>query len=372
MGAFALTNINNACPLPVQGFAKIGQMIPWSHIDHSSKVFNGSQCTFDLLPFKVPYPIYERSINPFKGTKIDGKNDAAGYYPNWTELVVFPILAHDPANSDLVKAMSDPTERFVFILEQINKGTNDGARYPVFGLRTGLTIVGSVNDASTGIAWLASFTAPFLVDSGLFLGAPLDSSANIASKYLAITGYELIPGMTINIGDTIAITVDSDKVAKVKESAGTVVTSTSGAISTTSADANGAIILQVPKVTTVFNIDGSDFIGVLNTKQDNLSAVGCTSLTGIIADEALSITATGNTALVSISAKEATTILAGGCALTNTAIAALLAQLVFTSKLSGTLTLTGGTNASQATWTAQAVADKETLVARGWTITNVA
>jgi len=182
----ALEEINPDCQSAVKGFEKIGWMIPWSYIDHVNKTFVGSQGVFDLLADKNSYPIYERSLNPFKGTKTEGKNEPAGYYPNWTETVVFPILTNDPANADLVKAMSNEEERFVFILEQIDKGTEDNARYPIFGLRNGLTLKGSVNDASTGIAWLATFEGLNLPDAALFLGAPNDTAEDIALKFDAI------------------------------------------------------------------------------------------------------------------------------------------------------------------------------------------
>lgn len=182
----ALEEINANCQSAVKGFEKIGWMIPWSYIDHVAKTFVGSQAVFELLGDKVAYPIYERSLNPFKGTKTEGKNEAAGYYPNWTETVVFPLLTNDPANADLVKAMSNEEERFVFILEQIDKGIEDNARYPVFGLRNGLTLKGSVNDASTGIAWLATFEGLNLPDAALFLGAPNDTAEAISLKFDAI------------------------------------------------------------------------------------------------------------------------------------------------------------------------------------------
>jgi len=183
---FELEAINPDCQSAVKGFEKIGWMIPWSYIDHVNKTFVGSQTVFELLADKVAYPIYERSLNPFKGTKTDGKNEATGYYPNWTETVIFPIITNSPENANLVKAMSDETERFVFILEQIEKGTEDNARYPIFGLRNGLTLKGSVNDASTGIAWLATFEGLNLPDSALFLGAPDDLATDIADKFNAI------------------------------------------------------------------------------------------------------------------------------------------------------------------------------------------
>ena len=178
----ALEEINANCQSAVKGFEKIGWMIPWSYIDHVNKIFVGSQTVFGLVD-GMAIPIYERSLNPFKGTKTEGKNEAAGYYPNWTETVVFPILTNDPANANLVKAMSNEEERFVFILEQIDKGTEDNARYPIFGLRNGLTLKGSVNDASTGIAWLATFEGLNLPDAALFLGAPNDTAEDIALKF---------------------------------------------------------------------------------------------------------------------------------------------------------------------------------------------
>ena len=189
MGCFTFIpeEINPDCQSAVKGFEKIGWMIPWSYINHIDKVLEGSQAVFQLLADKVAYPIYERSLNPFKGTKTEGKNEAVGYYPNWTETVIFPILANDPANADLVKAMSNEEERFVFILEQIDKGIEDQARYLIFGLRNGLTLKGSVSDASTGIAWLATFEGLNLPEPALFLGVDsLSTAEDIAAIFDSI------------------------------------------------------------------------------------------------------------------------------------------------------------------------------------------
>ena len=57
-----------------------------------------------------------------------------------------------------------------------------------------------------------------------------------------------------------------------------------------------------------------------------------------------------------------------GCALTTASIENILASIDTSGVSSGTLTLSGGTNASKATWTAGALAAETSLVGKSWTI----
>jgi hypothetical protein len=62
----------------------------------------------------------------------------------------------------------------------------------------------------------------------------------------------------------------------------------------------------------------------------------------------------------------ATELECGGCALTATSIASILADAVLLPDLSNiNFDLSGGTNAPIGTWSAQAVADKDTIVGVG-------
>jgi len=57
------------------------------------------------------------------------------------------------------------------------------------------------------------------------------------------------------------------------------------------------------------------------------------------------------------------------CALTAQSIENILTSLVTNGQSNITLTLSGGTNATKTTWTANANTAYDALIARGWTIT---
>jgi hypothetical protein len=63
-------------------------------------------------------------------------------------------------------------------------------------------------------------------------------------------------------------------------------------------------------------------------------------------------------------------VLFQGCALTTTAIETILVALDNGGASNGFLYLDGGTNASEATWTANAITAKNNLVGKGWTVTT--
>lgn len=95
----------------------------------------------------------------------------------------------------------------------------------------------------------------------------------------------------------------------------------------------------------------------------------CTSLTALSAPMANYLECTDCASLTTVSAPMATTLDCGSCALTATSIASILANAVLLSDLSVVIIyLTGGTNAPIGTWSAQAVADKDTIVGAGGTV----
>jgi hypothetical protein len=57
------------------------------------------------------------------------------------------------------------------------------------------------------------------------------------------------------------------------------------------------------------------------------------------------------------------------CALTATSIENIIVSINTANTSNGTLTLSGGTNATKSTWTTDANTAYDALIARGWTIT---
>ena len=97
-----------------------------------------------------------------------------------------------------------------------------------------------------------------------------------------------------------------------------------------------------------------------------LECYNCTSLTALSAPMANILYCYNCTSLTALSAPMATELDCSGCALTATSIASILADAVLLSDLSLiNIDISGGTNAPIGTWSAQAVADKDTIVGAG-------
>ncbi len=97
-----------------------------------------------------------------------------------------------------------------------------------------------------------------------------------------------------------------------------------------------------------------------------LQCGNCTSLTTLSAPMAIELYCYNCTSLTALSAPMATYLQCGECALTATSIASILADAVLLSDLSLiNIDISGGTNAPISTWSAQAVADKDTIVGAG-------
>ena len=98
----------------------------------------------------------------------------------------------------------------------------------------------------------------------------------------------------------------------------------------------------------------------------NLYCYNCTSLTTLSAPMANILYCYNCTSLTALSAPMATDLNCSECALTATSIASILADAVLLPDLLNIIFyLSGGTNAPIGTWSAQAVADKDTIVGAG-------
>jgi hypothetical protein len=109
----------------------------------------------------------------------------------------------------------------------------------------------------------------------------------------------------------------------------------------------------VQKTSSLFRIDSTDFVGEL------------------VALNATYIYAPGCTSLTSLSAPNATFIAAPGCALTAVAIAAQVRATVLNIADLSTVSIdvSGGTNASYATLSAQAQSDIQAIITAGGMVT---
>lgn len=132
----------------------------------------------------------------------------------------------------------------------------------------------------------------------------------------------------------------------------------------------GVCHLIYENTNTSINISGMPIIGELRTLfNGSFSCQSCTSLTTLSAPSATELYCYYCTSLTMLNAPLSTFLDCDGCALTATSIASILADSVLLPDLSMVeIFLTGGTNAPIGTWSAQAVADKDTIVAGGGTV----
>jgi hypothetical protein len=129
----------------------------------------------------------------------------------------------------------------------------------------------------------------------------------------------------------------------------------------------GVCHLIYEKANTYINVSNMPIIGELKTLFGGyLGCSGCTSLTTLSAPMATYLDCSGCPSLTAFSAPMAYNLDCSGCALTATSIASILANAVLLPNLSNIrFDLAGGTNAPIGTWSAQAVADKDTIVGAG-------
>ena len=132
----------------------------------------------------------------------------------------------------------------------------------------------------------------------------------------------------------------------------------------------GVCHLIYEKANTFITMNGMPIIGELKTLfSGEFNCNNCTSLTTLSAPMAISLECYGCTSLTALNAPMAISLECNGCALTATSIASILADAVLLQDLSNiSFILFGGTNAPIGTWSAQAVADKNTIIGAGGTV----
>lgn len=267
-----ISGVNVNCPSTPKGYERVGWIFNWTDIDQSTKVYTNNYVKFSLKAGKVGYPIYDRSKNPFKGTKSDAT--VGDYYAKYVETVSFPMLINDPANAIAAEIIANG--KSVIMLENVEKGVDDTSRYPIYGIDNGLTLTSEIGEQASDVAWVATLDSTNSKQAAFFF---YDTDAATTATKLLLMGasedYEYITGLTLASGtitpQKISVEVDSDKTAYVIQPDGTILTSVTGLIDTTWVGVAGSVTLIVPKDSSWINLGNGgdigvacDFVGILN------------------------------------------------------------------------------------------------------------
>lgn len=359
--------INSGCPAPSRQYERVGWIAKYEDVVDVVKTNN-------YVKFKLHsgmIPIYDRSPKPFNGTTITVEQ--GDYYVKFNETVQFPVLANDIDAVDAMAVLKN--EKVVIMLEAVERGTNDTARYPIYGLNGGLRLATGVNDSASDIAWLASLTDSNTGHAGLFV---YDTDKTTTSTYInLLTAYDWIGGAYLNNGDTYAAVTS---VASYYYNTSGVLTSFSGTLAKqTYSGSNGwNLIYLVPKTSTSFqtyigdgSTDNTKFRGSLSVLLSGTFGCINSNLTKLEANNASAVYCSYSVSLTSLRCKNAVVIDAYACALTAESIEQILDDAVMTGAVDGDINVSGGTNAGTSSWSARALALAGELdTNRSWTITS--
>jgi hypothetical protein len=170
------------------------------------------------------------------------------------------------------------------------------------------------------------------------------------SAIITTTDYELIGGLSIPSSGKAYLEVNSDKTCFVVLPNGTLLTSTSGVINTTSPTA-GNVKLIIPKGEISTKLDNgvdvfADFTGSYECNNLGSFSAASSDLISIKVNNKTSVSVGGSVDLDVLECESATAIYATNCALTAKSIGDfLIAAYTNNPTASGTANFTGGTNA---------------------------
>ena len=190
---------------------------------------------------------------------------------------------------------------------------------------------------------------------------------------------EVIRGLSVSSGQIspqkIYLEVDSNKVCYVVQPNGVVLTSTAGIIDVNYTGAGGGILLVIPKNSIEFNIQYSDYVGILSTNiVSGINLNNSTKITQLNSAKAVVIIANSCIRLFAINSPKATSLIAINC--TSLLLGGWIAWaqgVINAGTLTGTANFTdcGFTNTTLIA-NPTALALKNTLISRGWTLTLTA
>lgn len=163
-----------------------------------------------------------------------------------------------------------------------------------------------------------------------------------------MTTFDLIYGGTIATGGAVKLTIDTDKTGYIKLPNGSILTTVAGVIDTTYTGLGGAITYYVPKIASIVDIGNSDLSGAITYNGVNIFecwSFNVGRLKSVIASSAIVIYCHGDTTLTNLVANNAVHIDATGSALTAKSIGDILYAAYVDNRLNVTFEFIGGTNA---------------------------
>jgi len=176
MSCFSLTNaINALCPVISKGFERVGYICNYADIDQESITFTDNKGYFTLKSGQF-YPVYDHSIKPFEGSKVDTEESSPHGFKLFNDTVTFPMMANNVLNADAIETLKNAT--VVVVLENKEKAVDHSARYHVFGLSGGLVPTSIVNDSASDVAYVVSLQDKNTNSAGLFIWSTSKAVSN--------------------------------------------------------------------------------------------------------------------------------------------------------------------------------------------------
>lgn len=246
-------DINACVDETFKGFKHIGWWTLLSNIDPLSIVQTDGKVDFSLRSGQF-YEILDDSKNPFGQTQPTIGFTGTHGYPQFSDVVKFPLKELSPNSSAIIKELSNGIP-IVIMLEQWIDGE---AKFPVYGLYTGLHGSPEMTyDLSDDRVWEIQL-------EGFNTGYPqlffFDTDvATTATEQVKLVEYEYVTA-SISAGNvtpqTVGIEADADKTVYAIMPDGTLYTSVAGTINESYTGIAGVVMILKPKGTVVWVIAG--------------------------------------------------------------------------------------------------------------------
>jgi hypothetical protein len=336
-------NSIDCSPIAIGDFKQVGVLFPRSNIDFNSVIYDGCKVKFKLKAPGGGLKVYDRSMTPFDGTTT---TEEVNRFKIYTDLVVFPLFKRNPESAEILNALSNTNERWVFIAENEKVNASGDNRFVIKGFTAGITLKTDVQDRTNYAAWKIELEQKNSTFPELYLFDTDD--ATTISFVDNMVSYEWITGLTIDNRGAIKLTVDSDKNCYIVAPDKSVITSTNGAINTTWTGYAGNVKLIIPKNTSKFNIENGSYKGVLKTNtMASVTCDNCNLLTSVSKTNGTSFVYFALCPSVTSFYAPLTTIVYGDhCALTAKAIGDFLFEAAQNNPTAaGIANFSGGTNA---------------------------
>lgn len=363
-------SINDACS-PVMGrYKEVGYIYDYNDIIRNETTIVDGKVTLSLTNGAVGVRVYDRSFNPFTGvTRESEENDR---YVVFHDKAVIPLFVNSQINSKIVNIFGK--KGIVLVLEHLRTGDNNDARYPVFGIRSGLMAQSSLYESSGIVANEVTLVDMNTGYPAYFLQPVTDGF--LEKKLLALAGeeYLYLSGSSVKAGDTIAYGVlpNGSKIwVRYPDNTSQEFPS---AFSQVWSGASGTIEVLVPKgVNTKLETTSSGTVGIVSSNVTGELRIAGGSVSKIYAPKASTLIASGRPSLRVVSCPNVQMLNLQGNAIPAQSFAKMILEMYEKGLQDGSVLADGGTNPTLAQITAAsaaagaAITDMTTI--RGWTIT---